>query len=1139
MHHFAEDFKRWMIDLSVHQPKLIVRWMIGISSIVLLAALLPVLIPETRHFLPLLKVDTDPENMLPDSESARIFHNEMKQKMDLHDLVGVGIINSEHKAGVFNRETLAKIHSLAEFSKTLSWENAEGTREGTIASEIMAPSTIDHIAQRAPGTVTLDWLMPKVPETAEEIEALREKVNQLSYVQGILFSEDGQAVAMTLPITNKDASSRIYSELQEEIKRMEGNGDRFHIAGLPVAEDVFGIEMFKQMVIAAPAAMLLIFLLMLAFFKKTVLIVSPLLVALVSVIISMGLLVVTGHTIHIMSSMIPIFIMPIAVLDAVHILSDFFDVYQWKNNRKEALISVMDHLFTPMLFTSVTTAVGFASLVLTPIPPVRVFGSFVAIGVLMAWLWTILFIPAYIMLLPAKTLEGFGRKPSENRGLPVLDRFLSLCRNLSYRHAGKVIIGFGVLVLLSVWGITKIYINDNPTRWFQTDHPIRLADTEMNKHLAGTYDTYLSLRAPNPSWDKAQIQQNIRERFPKLDANLWKNEAQLTGMDWINALERRLEDLLFTEDLPIYDEVLQYLATIKQEAALFKSPEVLQYMEALQNALEELAVVGKTLSVVDLQKIVNRELHSGEAQHYVVPASQEAVAQHYVTFQGGHRPEDLWHFVTPDYSEATIWVLLKSGNNADMKQVKDAAHQFMELNPPPHQMSGQWFGLTYINLVWQNKMVTGMLKAFLSSFGIVLLIMIFLFRSVWWGLLSMLPLTLTILIIYGVIGFIGKEYDMPIAVLSSLSLGLAIDYAIHFLARSRSIRKEASDWGTASKVVFRKPAKAIMRNVVVIGLGFIPLLYSPLVPYQTVGLFIASILILAGMVSILLLPALIKVLENRLFHQTFRQKHTKMKIIVKLIPILLISFATSGYGQLTTDEIVQKANHVAYYSGKDGRAKVQMLIRDKLGRSRKRSFVILRKNSENERDGAQQYYVYFNRPTDMAGTAFLVWKHLDKEDDRWLYLPALDLVKRIAGGDKRTSFVGSTFLYEDVSGRGLTADRHRRLPDTNSEYVIENIPLDKTGVKFTRYIAYVDKESFIPIKIEYYNDRDELYRLYENKKWEWIQGHPTVLISSMKDLDTGTETFNRYSEIEYDLHIDEHIFTERFLRNAPRNYISY
>ena len=85
---------------------------------------------------------------------------------------------------------------------------------------------------------------------------------------------------------------------------------------------------------------------------------------------------------HIMSSMIPIFIMPIAVLDSIHILSEFFEKYQKIKSRKKTLLYVMDDLFTPMFYTSLTSFAGFASLALTPIPPVQVFGIFVAAGIM-------------------------------------------------------------------------------------------------------------------------------------------------------------------------------------------------------------------------------------------------------------------------------------------------------------------------------------------------------------------------------------------------------------------------------------------------------------------------------------------------------------------------------------------------------------------------------------------------------------------------------------------------------------------------------------------------------------------------------------------------------------------------------------
>jgi len=120
---------------------------------------------------------------------------------------------------------------------------------------------------------------------------------------------------------------------------------------------------------------------------------------------------------------------------------------------------------------------------------------------------------------------------------------------------------------------------------------------------------------------------------------------------------------------------------------------------------------------------------------------------------------------------------------------------------------------------------------------------------------------------------------------------------------------------------------------------------------------------------------------------------------------------------LSVDDIVSRANVVAYYEGKDGKAEVMMTITDRQGRERIRQFTILRMDLKD--GGEQKYYAHFSSPTDVRNMVFMIWKHTDRDDDRWLYLPALDLVNRIAAGDKRTSFAGSHFLYEDISGLGL------------------------------------------------------------------------------------------------------------------------
>ena len=272
-----------------------------------------------------------------------------------------------------------------------------------------------------------------------------------------------------------------------------------------------------------------------------------------------------------------------------------------------------------------------------------------------------------------------------------------------------------------------------------------------------------------------------------------------------------------------------------------------------------------------------------------------------------------------------------------------------------------------------------------------------------------------------------------------------------------------------------------------------------------------------------------------------------MKLQITLMSIALTLLASGVFAEeakeMTVDQIVTRANHMAYYQAADGKSKVTMVITDKQGRERNREFNILRKNV-GDTDGDQMYYVYFLEPSDVRKMVFMVQKHADinQEDDRWLYLPSLDLVKRIASGDKRTSFVGSDFLYEDVSGRNLAEDTHELTETTDTMYVVKNIPKKPETVEFAYYNVSIDKKTMMPMKMEYFDKNGTLYRTIESVKVEGIKAkegdkdvaYPTVTESVVKDLRTGSTTKMTFANIAYNIGLKEDLFTERYLRRPPR-----
>jgi uncharacterized protein len=727
-----------------------------------------------------INIDTDPENMLEPTQPDRVFFDAVKEDFGIHDLIVLGI---EDPQGIFRPDTLQKVFAITDEILTIP---------GVIYNDVVSLMTTDDVSFDE-GFLRVRPVMESIPSDDKSALALKETVLSNPLFSEKLASRDGMSTAIYVPIEAKKESYRIAQQIEQIAEKHLEERHRHYLAGLPVAEDTFGYAMFRQMAMTAPLAGMVIFLLMYFFFRQLILVIAPMAVAMMSIIWAMGLLIGMGFTVHIMSSMIPVFLMPIAVLDGVHILSEFFDRSHHFKNPKKAMEACMEELYTPMFYTSLTSALGFTSLVLAPIPPVQVFGVFIAFGILAAWILSITLIPASIMLISQERLPKVGAK-SYQEGLLV--SALTKMEDWSSQHARWISIGGATALAIGVIGVAQLQVNDNPVKWFKKNHPIRVADRFMNQAFGGTYMAYLVAKGSQPN------------------------------------------------DM--------------------KRPEVLSYLNQLQGHLEMGPIVGKSTSIADMIKRVNFVLQEEQPDAFVIPNSQDAIAQELFLLLSSGDPDDLDNFVDYDYQKANLWIQMKSGDNTSMEKVEDDLSSFIQANPLPHGVTLTWSGLTYINKVWQDLMVVGMMKAVLGSFVAVFLLMTILFRSVPLGFISMIPLTFAIVLSYGLVGFSGKDYDMPIAVCSALSLGLGIDFAIHFIQRFCRKYRETGSLKEAHRYIMGDPNRAIARNAVVIILGFLPLTLSTLGPYITVGLFFAMLMAFSALSTLVLLPAIMNIVCVRI-----------------------------------------------------------------------------------------------------------------------------------------------------------------------------------------------------------------------------------------------------------------------------------
>ena len=181
--------------------------------------------------------------------------------------------------------------------------------------------------------------------------------------------------------------------------------------------------------------------------------------------------------------------------------------------------------------------------------------------------------------------------------------------------------------------------------------------------------------------------------------------------------------------------------------------------------------------------------------------------------------------------------------------------------------------------------------------------------------------------------------------------------------------------------------------------------------------------------------------------------------------------------------------------------------------------------------------MFFKAPADVRNTSFMNWSYDDpsKDDDQWIYLPALKRVKRISSDNKDDYFMGSDFTYDDLGERHPNEDNHKllRTENLNGEecYVVESTPKE-SGYMYSRTVTWVIKDKWIGLKKEFYDDDGNFLKTLNVKNYEKVQGYWTILHTEMKNNQKDHKTIMKYQDLEINANIPDSYFTERMMKRG-------
>ena len=252
--------------------------------------------------------------------------------------------------------------------------------------------------------------------------------------------------------------------------------------------------------------------------------------------------------------------------------------------------------------------------------------------------------------------------------------------------------------------------------------------------------------------------------------------------------------------------------------------------------------------------------------------------------------------------------------------------------------------------------------------------------------------------------------------------------------------------------------------------------------------------------------------------------------LFKIVTVVLVLFTIVPLA-LAQDKAEWVARQVDQRdTGRDASLEMEMHLVDKKGIQRLRRLFIVRKNF----GGSDKFFLKFTYPNDIEGTAFLVWEHEDDDSERFLFLPEIGRVRRIASREKDENFAGTDFSYEDISGRRFTDYTYKLVRESYSYngrecYVLGSYPKEKNP-RFPKVISLVRKDNFVPIKAGYYNKHGKLAKNYEVISLEIVDGVWTPLEMVMENTVTGHKTTISVKKVRYNQGIPDDRFTRSELK---------
>ncbi len=1040
----------------VRFPKIVV-----LVSLLLMAGLL--------WFLPQLSKDTRADAFLAADNPALLYRDKVKAQFGLSDPIVIAVVR-EGQGGIFNPQTLALVEQLSFAVSELPNIDAE---------RVISLATENNIVGTDEG-MDVDPFFDPVPVTQEQADAVRRAIDNFPLYQGSLVATDGHATLIVAEMVDEDLAEKTYDEILALVDEIAtNNGEELHVAGEGAIAGYLGSYIDADAQRLNPLAGLVITLIILLAFRRLAPALLGNVIIAASVLMTLSIMAASGVAFFVITNALPVILIGISVADAIHIFSHYYDLQARQPNKdKEALVvDTMVEMWRPVTLTTLTTVAGFMGLYFAAyMPPFSYFGLFTAIGVLVAWFYSLLFLPAAMAIVKPQVSAGFVRAWQQQKP-DVFSSFMGRIGKFTQQHA-KATLLLGLLLALSgVYSASQLTVDEDRIETFHVSEAIYQADEVINRHLDGSNNLDIVV--------ETAMAEDLFE-----PANLSKIEALQT----------------YAESLPhvmgstsIVDYLKQMNRSLNEGRAdayhLPKSKELAAQYFLLYSASSEPTDFEEEVDYDYQTANIRVNLNSGSYVNTKIVV------------------EALQDYLSTEFNSTTITATLSGRVNVNYHWIRDLG-------------SSHFAGLGIaLSLVW---MVSSLL--FRSTLaGLFSLIPV----------AGAVLLVYAAMVLLGIHLGIGTSMFASVAIGLGVDFAIHTIERLRVLYREyegdlgRAMDELYLTTGRA--LLFNYLAIAGGFGVL-ISSKVVPLNNFGLIVVMSVTTsFVASMTLLPALVKVFKPRFMEPVAASGPTGLRRAIATVAMVLIIGITGLWGVSSAVKANELPTGDWIVEQINNID--DGEYVSRKLTMQMIDRRGKQRLRETISYRKYFGDEKRTILFYLAPAN-VKDTAFLTY-DYKAPSTDDDQWLYLPALRKVRRISASDRGDYFLGTDFTYEDIKKEGKIEPGDfnfttlgQEILDASEVFLVEATPQSdaiarELGYGKTRF--WVNSSNWIIVKAKYWDTKGKLLKTLVAGDIRQIDGIWTRHGLTINNHKTGHQTIFTFSEVDYRVAVRGDVFTKRAL----------